>query len=122
VKQSVLVRVVESVEQSHEGRVLWVRAVVRLRPLNRCPHRLTQRRNDPLGVMKLSSITSDREGKFIGIPGQVGALLVNGDGEDQVVESAAHVMNTITQEQGPLGAWKIQLWRVPSASTSLVTL
>jgi hypothetical protein len=94
-EQTVFVNVVKFPEHPEQRREFWMRAIVRLYRLDRCPHVKTQRTNPPFGVMKLTSITSQREGELVGISGHSIPGLMDGDGVNQVIEGSPQIVDAI---------------------------
>lgn len=97
VEQSVFVGVVEV---SDKGKRRGVRSIVRLYPLDGCPHCAAQVLDPPSGFGKLFTGLGDRE-LPLGALGSLNPKLTDGNGIDEVVQGRPEVVDEISKDQRP---------------------
>ena len=104
VEEAVLIPIVEVSEQSEEGRQAFVRSMVRLCPLDFCPHAGAESAGFLGRSMEMEPlrVVADREREDIGAWGRITLGLRDSDCVDEVVQRAPQVVNHITRDQRPL--------------------
>jgi len=101
VEEPVFVTIVEIPEQPEKGRQIRVRSVVRLCPLDLCPHCCTQTLDSPFLVGKLPRTITNGELDNLSVGGKQLAALMDQNAEKQMIQGATQVVNTIPSHQGP---------------------
>jgi hypothetical protein len=102
-EQTVLINVIEFPENPEQRREFSVGAIVRLYPLNRCPHRRAETLNPPLHLVKLRGVTGEGESELGGVGRGILPGFVDGDSVDQVVEGASQVVDAISDPEINIG-------------------
>jgi len=100
-QQSVFIGVVEIPQKAEERRERAMLSIVRLYPLDSCPHCLAQRRYSGLLASKLGGSIGDGKLQYPLLGGWIGFSLINGDSIHKMVESRPQVMDNIAKEQRP---------------------
>jgi len=100
--QVVLVRIVHVAEDSEERRELFVRSILRLYPLNSCPHggAYIPKSSNVECLPEVFGRISDRE-SIVGIPGRVGGGFVTSDGVNKVIQGGTKVGKAVRKHQAP---------------------
>lgn len=102
IEQPVLVRIVEFGEQPEQGRQLWVRSIVRLRPLKTCLDSFVgDRPKSPFLLGKCLASIGDRELKDVMLRRRIARAFFDGNGIDEVIEARPQVMNTVSGNKRP---------------------
>lgn len=99
-EEPVFVSVIEVPEKGEKRRERAVRSVVRLYPLDLCPHCQIERSDPPSLVVEVGGSVSNGELKPSFVGGRVALGLNGGDGVNQMVEGRPKIVNTVAEEEG----------------------
>jgi hypothetical protein len=102
-KQAVLVRVIEFPQQCEQRREIGVRAIVRLRSLNRCSS-LLAKTADHAGTIsgKLRPVIANGKLQFVPSRRRILTGFVNGNGVNEMIEGTSEIMGSIANYQRPV--------------------
>lgn len=101
VQQSVLVTIIEVSDKREQRGKQFVHSMVRLYPLNVCPHCAAQRPDSPFLLMEAIRAVGDGELEFPFVAGKDGRGLMDGNGIDKMIERTSKIVDTISSDQRP---------------------
>ncbi len=100
-EQSMLVHVIEVMEEGQQRGELWVPTIVQLSPLDCCPHRIAERSDTPAIFSKPIRCVTDGKHQVPSIGRRFLPRLVDSNGINELVESCPQVMETVSSNQPP---------------------
>ena len=102
-EQLVLVPIIQVTQNGQEWAERWMRAIVRLKRLNDCPHRAANISEIVSGHCgpEVRCVIADGEGEFVFIGGRARSSLLADNGIDQMVESTSQIMDSVSEPQRP---------------------
>lgn len=101
IEQPVLVTVIKISDKGEHGRERSVPSIVRLYPLNACPHCWTQRLDSEFLPGEFVGTVGDGKLQDSLAGGRVGLGLANSNGIDEVVEGRTQTVDAISENQRP---------------------